>query len=83
MFMKNTLLLLLLLPLTASAQEEHIIYFDFDVAEANPLSAQSLKSWMDANKDSEVLRINGYTDAEGTDAYNQSCQKNVWPMFTE
>ncbi|OYQ32237.1 hypothetical protein CHU92_14205 [Flavobacterium cyanobacteriorum] len=69
--MKNLLLLLLLLPLTASTQEKFIVYFDFDVAEANPSSAKDLKLWIDANKNAEVLQIDGYADAVGTDAYNK------------
>lgn len=69
--MKQTLLLFCLLCLSANAQQKFTVYFDFDIAEANAASAQSLSKWIAANPNVIIQKIYGYTDQSGDGAYNQ------------
>lgn len=69
--MKQLLPLFLLLCLSANAQEKFTVYFDFDVAEANTSSTQSLSKWIAANPNARIQKIYGYTDKMGDAAYNQ------------
>lgn len=69
--MKQTLLLFCLLCLSANAQQKFSVYFDFDVAEVNTASAQSLSKWIAANPNAVIQKIYGYTDKSGDVVYNQ------------
>jgi len=69
--MKQTLLLFCLLCLSANAQQKFTVYFDYDVAEANAASAQSLSKWIAANPNVVIQKIYGYADKSGDAVYNQ------------
>lgn len=54
------------------AQEQFIIYFDSDKHELSLAQLKSLQTWIQANTTSKVVAINGYTDEDGSIAYNDS-----------
>lgn len=69
--MKQLLPLFLLLCLSANAQEQFTVYFDFDVAEANSTSNKSLAQWIAEHPEAEILNIYGFTDKTGNELYNR------------
>ncbi|MHA3788601.1 OmpA family protein [Flavobacterium hauense] len=69
--MKPTLLLLLFFCLSANAQEKFTVYFNLDIAETNDPSGEKLSVWISKNPDAKILKIYGYTDQQGGEAYNQ------------
>ena len=70
-YMKPIVPLLLLLGLSANAQHKFTVYFDFDVAEANTTSTQTLSKWIADNPLARIQKIYGYADKTGNEAYNQ------------
>jgi len=66
--MKPTLLLLLFFCLSANAQEQFTVYFDFDLSES-PNS--KLSDWVAKNPKAKIAKIYGYADKTGNDAYNK------------
>jgi outer membrane protein OmpA-like peptidoglycan-associated protein len=69
--MKQLLPLLLLLCLSANAQEKFTVYFDFNEAELNTASNENLSQWILQNPDAVIREIYGYADMTGNAAYNQ------------
>jgi outer membrane protein OmpA-like peptidoglycan-associated protein len=66
--MKSTLLLLLVICLSANAQEKFTVYFDFDLSES---SNSKLSDWVAKNPKAKIDKIYGYADKTGNDAYNK------------
>ncbi|OIQ22095.1 MAG: cell envelope biogenesis protein OmpA [Flavobacterium sp. MedPE-SWcel] len=82
--MKKSILyiLLFLFPLLLSAQEQFSVYFDTNKHELTKVEMASLNAWMDANKTSKILAINGYTDEDGTTGLNDTlAQRRVRYVF--
>ncbi|KAF2518446.1 OmpA family protein [Flavobacterium salilacus subsp. salilacus] len=73
--MKKLLLLFLLTINTAWSQDVFTVYFDFALDEINTNSQHNLLEWIAKNKEAEIQKIYGYTDAADTDAYNVKLSK--------
>jgi outer membrane protein OmpA-like peptidoglycan-associated protein len=69
--MKQLLPLLLVLCLSANAQEKFTVYFDTGAAEATSTSVQKLREWMATNRDIAIETINGYSDKTGNANFNK------------
>lgn len=83
--MKNLLsyLLLFLLPLMASAQDQFSVYFDSNKYELKKTESDKLQAWINANATSKILAINGYTDEDGTTGLNDTlAQRRVSKVFS-
>lgn len=52
------------------AQQKHIVYFDFDIDEANSPSVTKLDDWMVQNKNAVIQKVYGYADSKGSNDYN-------------
>lgn len=78
--MKTFLALFLFLTaaFNASAQESFVVYFESNKHEPNKKEMLRLESWMQQNATSKIVAINGFTDEDGTTAYNDTlAQKRV------
>ena len=73
--MKQFLPLLLLLCLSANAQEKFTLYFDTGGTEATSASALEFREWMDTNRDIAIESIVGYTDKTGNADFNMELSK--------
>ncbi|MBL7885215.1 MAG: OmpA family protein [Flavobacterium sp.] len=60
---------------SANAQQQISIFFDSNRHEVNVVELKRLTDWMNANKDSKIVAINGYTDEDGTNGFNDSLAK--------
>lgn len=83
--MKNlfSYLLLFLLPLMASAQDQFSVYFDSNKYELKKTESDKLQAWITANATSKILAINGYTDEDGTTGLNDTlAQRRVSQVFS-
>lgn len=77
------LLALFCLPVLANAQEQFSVYFDSNAYELKPSEANRLKAWIETNKESKILAINGYTDEDGTTGLNDTlAQRRVNHIFS-
>ncbi|WP_395047267.1 OmpA family protein, partial [Flavobacterium sp.] len=56
----------------ANAQEQFSVYFDSNKYELSASENNELQTWISQNSTSKVLAINGYTDEDGTNQYNDS-----------
>lgn len=54
------------------AQEQLILYFDSNKFELNKTENDKFQSWIVTNKDSKIVAINGYTDEDGSNSFNDS-----------
>lgn len=60
------------------SQEIENFYFDFDKYELVENESQRLEEWINSNKDSKILSMEGMTDEKGTTTYNDSLsQKRI------
>lgn len=78
--MKNTALYIFFLffSLVAQAQEEFSIYFDSNKYELKKQENERLQNFINTNKEVKIVAINGYTDEDGTTAFNDTlAQKRV------
>lgn len=72
------LFLFLAAAFNASAQESFVVYFESNKHEPNKKEMLRLESWMQQNATSKIVAINGFTDEDGTTAYNDTlAQKRV------
>lgn len=70
------------LPLVVNAQEQFSVYFDSNKHELKQSEADRLQQWMSGNKESKILRINGYTDEDGSTGFNDTlAQRRVMTVF--
>jgi outer membrane protein OmpA-like peptidoglycan-associated protein len=70
--MKQLLPLLLLLCLSANAQEKFTVYFDTGKDVPTQKSGKQFSEWLEANKDAEVQDITAFTDTVGNTGYNDT-----------
>lgn len=78
--MKNTALYIFFLffSLVAQAQEEFSVYFDSNKYELKKQENERLQNFINTNKEVKIVAINGYTDEDGTTAFNDTlAQKRV------
>lgn len=78
--MKNTALYIFFLffSLVAQAQEEFSVYFDSNKYELKKKENERLQNFINTNKEVKIVAINGYTDEDGTTAFNDTlAQKRV------
>lgn len=69
--MKRTILVLfLMIPVLVFCQENFRVYFDSAADTPNVASAEALTVWINANKDAEIVKIDGYTDGIGSETDN-------------
>ena len=54
------------------SQEQFVVYFDTDKFETNNTQETRLQTWILENQTSKIVAINGYTDEDGTSAYNDT-----------
>ncbi|MFL9844376.1 OmpA family protein [Flavobacterium rhizosphaerae] len=82
--MKKIIAFLVLLYVTGvSAQNEYSVYFDSNKYQAGQEQLGFLANWLNANKDSKVVAINGYTDEDGTTKFNDTlAQRRVDYVFS-
>lgn len=66
------LIFFLLVGWTVAAQHTFTVYFDTDRHQLAASEADRLDLWAKANSGSKVVAINGYTDEDGTSAYNDT-----------
>lgn len=67
--------LLLLLFQLSMAQQKFIVYFDSNKHELNQTETEKLNQWLTLNKESKIVAINGYTDEDGSNTFNDSLAK--------
>ena len=71
--MKRFLLFFVLVfPFFVSAQEQFSVYFESNKHETTKKQSEILNNWINANKESKVVAINGFTDEDGTNVHNDS-----------
>lgn len=64
------------------SQEQFTVYFDSDQYRLNSLQTQRLQQFIERNPKGKVLSINGFTDEDGSIAYNDTLsQKRVNTIF--
>ncbi|QYJ68158.1 OmpA family protein [Flavobacterium litorale] len=69
--MKKILTLLFLFTISIlQSQNTFTVYFDFNIDTINSKSAQELSNWIAKNQNAQIIKIYGYADPVGTDAYN-------------
>ncbi len=67
--------LLFLIFQTAKAQEQFSVYFESNKFELFKPENKKLQDWILANKDVKIVAINGYTDIDGSNGYNDTLAK--------
>lgn len=60
---------------SVNAQQQISIFFDSNRHEVNVVELKRLTDWMNANKDSKIVAINGYTDEDGSNGFNDTLAK--------
>ncbi len=68
-------IILVVAMVSANAQQQISIFFDSNRHEVNVVELKRLTDWMNANKDSKIVAINGYTDEDGTNGFNDTLAK--------
>ena len=68
-------LFLLFFTFTIYAQEQFVVYFDSDQFELTSKESKKLEDWMAVHLMDKVVAINGYTDEDGSSAYNDTLAK--------
>ena len=68
-------LFLVIATVSVNAQQQISIFFDSNRHEVNVVELKRLTDWMNANKESKIVAINGYTDEDGTNGFNDSLAK--------
>lgn len=76
-FMNRTIirLLFILFGLKNYAQEQYFVYFNTDKYVLTASQTAEFQKWIEANKTSKILAMNGYTDEDGSNQYNDTLAK--------
>lgn len=75
-YMKNILLFIIFNSSFFSfGQEHYILYFDTGKADISKTEMTRFQNWISFNKESKILAINGFTDEDGTNQFNDSLSK--------
>lgn len=75
--MKKLFLTLFLLVniLSVHSQESFSVYFESNKYKLTPKEEKNLNKWVSENKESKIVAINGYTDEDGTNGFNDTLAK--------
>ena len=74
--MKYFLLFLLYLTnIFCFSQKQYLLYFESNKANLSKTELTTFKKWIVANKNSKILVINGYTDEDGSNNFNDTLAK--------
>lgn len=65
-------ILTLVFSIAVQSQEQFSVYFDSNRNDLSTSEMNELQSWIKQNSTSKILAINGYTDEDGTNQYNDS-----------
>lgn len=66
------------------AQEQFSVFFDSNKFEATKVETKKLQDWMASNKDVKIVAINGYTDEDGSNGFNDTlASKRVNFVFNQ
>jgi outer membrane protein OmpA-like peptidoglycan-associated protein len=58
-----------------NAQEQFVVYFDSNKSETNKIETKKLQDWITTNSQVKILAINGYTDEDGSNGFNDTLAK--------
>lgn len=68
----------------AIAQEQFSVFFDSNKFEATKVEIKKLQDWMASNRDVKIVAINGYTDEDGSNGFNDTlASKRVNFVFNQ
>lgn len=70
-----TLILIFGLPTFALSQEQFAVYFDSNKSDITKAEEKKLLKWIETNKEIKVVAINGYTDEDGSNGFNDTLAK--------
>lgn len=74
--MKNlSLLLFFFIQFISSAQEQFAVYFDTDKFDLTKIEKNNFDDWIALHSKDRIVAINGYTDEDGSNAYNDTLAK--------
>ncbi len=59
----------------ALSQEQYAVYFDSNKFNVSKYEEKKLKTWLETNKEVKVVAINGYTDEDGSNGFNDTLAK--------
>lgn len=66
------------------AQEQFSVFFDSNKFEATKVEIKKLQDWMASNRDVKIVAINGYTDEDGSNGFNDTlASKRVNFVFNQ
>lgn len=87
MLFKKLLISILFFSFSAFSQEKIEVFFDFDQFSLNESAVTKLNTWMLKNSNIEVLKIYGFCDWKGSNAYNDTLSvrrvKSVYTFLKE
>jgi len=67
--------IILFFTVSTFAQEQFAVYFNSDKHELTKAESKKLNDWMTLHTKDKIVAINGYTDKDGTSAYNDTLAK--------
>ena len=69
---------------SVKAQEQFSVFFDSNKFEATKVEIKKLQDWMVSNRDVKIVAINGYTDEDGSNSFNDTlASKRVNFIFNQ
>jgi outer membrane protein OmpA-like peptidoglycan-associated protein len=69
---------------SVKAQEQFSVFFDSNKFEATKVEIKKLQDWMASNKEVKIVAINGYTDEDGSNGFNDTlASKRVNFVFNQ
>lgn len=69
---------------SVKAQEQFSVFFDSNKFEATKVEIKKLQDWMASNGDVKIVAINGYTDEDGSNGFNDTlASKRVNFVFNQ
>jgi outer membrane protein OmpA-like peptidoglycan-associated protein len=69
---------------SVKAQEQFSVFFDSNKFEATKVEIKKLEDWMASNRDVKIVAINGYTDEDGSNGFNDTlASKRVNFVFNQ
>lgn len=77
-------IIIFVITLNSWSQEQFSVYFETNKYELNDKEKVRLSSWIEQNKTSKIVAINGYTDEVGSSGYNDTLAlKRVQFIFND
>ncbi len=59
----------------AISQEQFAVYFDSNKSDITKTEEKKLQKWLETNKEIKIVAINGYTDEDGSNGFNDTLAK--------